>query len=84
MSRSAAVWPPHAGNIGAAGSRNRGPLPPVYPPPGNHGRKPASPSPCGPRIPPGVRVLTPPPTSVDHKYPPDHLTNVLPNSLGLS
>jgi hypothetical protein len=84
MSRSAAVWPPHPGLIGATVLGTRDPLPPVYPPPGNHGRKLASPSPCGPRLPPGVRVLTPPPTTVDHKYPPDHLTNVLPNSLRLS
>jgi hypothetical protein len=84
MNHSTAVWPPHAGIIRAAGSRNRSPLPPVYPPPGNHGRKPASAAPCCPRLPPGVRGLTPPPTSVDHKYPPNHRTNVLPKRRRLS
>ena len=43
MSPRATVWPPHAGIIGAASPQNCGPLPPVCPPPGNHGRKPASP-----------------------------------------
>ena len=84
MSHRATVWPPPAGSIGAAGSQNRGPLPPVCPPPGHHGRNPASPSPCGHRLPPGVRLLTPLPTSRDHRYPPNHLTNVLPNRLRLS
>jgi hypothetical protein len=84
MSHRTAVWPPYAGIIRAAGSRHRGPLPPVCPPPGNRGRKPTSAVPCGPRIPPGVRVLTPLPTSVDHKYPPNHLTNVLPKRRRLS
>jgi hypothetical protein len=84
MSHRATVWPPHAGIIGAAGSRNCGPRPPVCPPPGNHGRKPASPLPCCPRIPPDVRLLTPLPTSVDHRCPPNHLTNVLPNRFTLS
>ena len=41
MSHRAAVWPPHADLIGAAGSRHRGPLPPVCRPPGHHGRNPA-------------------------------------------
>jgi len=81
MSPRATVWPPPAGLIGAAGSQNRGPLPPVCPPPGHHGRKPASPSPCGSRIPPGIRVLTLLPTSVNHRDPPNHRTNVLPNRL---
>ena len=31
MSHSAAVWPPLADMLGAAGYRNHGPLPPVYP-----------------------------------------------------
>ena len=83
MSHRAAVWPPHAGLIGAAGSRNRGPLPPVGPPPGHHGRNPASPSPRYPWIPPGVRVLTPLPPSVDRRYPLNQLTNVLPKRLRL-
>jgi hypothetical protein len=84
MHPSAAVWPPHTGLIGAAGSRNRGPLPPVCPPPGHHSRNPAFPSPCYPCIPPGVRTLTPLPTSLDHHYPLNQLTNVLPNRLMLS
>jgi hypothetical protein len=84
MSHRATVWPPPAGSIGAAGSRNRGPLLPVCPPPGHHGRKPAAPSPCCQRIPPGGWVLTPLPTSRDHRDPPNHLTNVLPNRLRLS
>jgi hypothetical protein len=84
MSCRTAMWPPPAGLIGAAGSRHRGPLPPVCPPPGHHGWNPASPSPCYPWISPGVRVLTPLPTSLDHRYPPNPLTNVLPNRLSLS
>jgi hypothetical protein len=84
MSPRTTVWPPPADIIGAAGSQHRGPLLPVCPPPGDHGRKLPSPSPCGSRIPPGVRVLTPLPTSVNHRYPPNHLTNVLPNRLTLS
>jgi hypothetical protein len=84
MSHRTTVWPPHAGIIGAAGSQHRGPLPPVRPPPGDHGRKLPSPSPCGSRIPPSVRVLTPLPTSVHPRYPPNHLTNVLSNRLTLS
>jgi hypothetical protein len=84
MSHSATVWPPHAGLIGAASSRNRGSLPRVCLPPGHHSRTLPSPSPCGPRIPPSVRVLTPLPASVEHKYPPDHLTIVLPNRHRLS
>jgi hypothetical protein len=84
MRHSTAVWSPHASLIGAAGSRPRGPLPPVCPPAGHPGRKPAFPAPGGPRIPPGARVLTPLPTSVDHRYAPHHRTHVLPKRLGLS
>jgi hypothetical protein len=84
MSPRATVWPPHARLIGVAGSQNRGLLPPVCLPLGHHGRKPAAPSPCCARIPSGVRVLTPLPTSVDHRYPPNHLTNVLSNRRRLS
>jgi hypothetical protein len=84
MSHRVTVWPPHAGLIGAAGSLNRGPLPPVCPPPGHHGRNPAAPSPCYPCIPPGVRVLTPLPTAVDHRYPLNQHTNVLPKRRGLT
>jgi hypothetical protein len=78
MSPRTAVWLPYAGIIGAAGSRTRGLLPPVYPPPGNHGRLSAASSPGCPRFPPGVRVLTALSTSPDYRYPPHHLTNVLP------
>lgn len=70
MRPRAPVWPPPAGSLGAAGCRNRGPLLPVGPPPGHPGRTPAAPAPCGPRIPPGGRVLTPLPTSRDHRAPP--------------
>jgi hypothetical protein len=84
MSHSTAVWPPHAGLIGAAGSRNRAPLPPVCPHPGNRGRKPASPSPGGPRISPGVRSLTPLATLLEHRYPPNYRRNVLPKRHRLS
>jgi hypothetical protein len=74
MSHRTAVWPPYAGIIRATGSRHRGPLPPVCPPPGNHGRKPTSAPPCGPRIPPASgssplfppRWITSPPSS--HEY----------------
>jgi hypothetical protein len=78
MSHRAAVWPSPASLIGAAGSRNRGPLSPVCPPRGHHGRNPASPSPRSPWIPPGVRGLTPHPPSVDHRDPLNQLTKVLP------
>jgi hypothetical protein len=84
MSHSAVMWPPQAGLISAAVSRNRGPLPPVCPPPGHHSRNPAFPSPCYPCIPPAVRALTPLPTSVDHHHPPHQLTNMLPKRRGLS
>jgi hypothetical protein len=78
MSHRTAVWPPQASLIGAAGPRNRAPLPPVCPLPRNRGWKPASPSPGAPRIPPGVRSLTPLPTWLDPRYPAHHRTNVLP------
>jgi len=70
MSHRAPVWPPHAGIIGAAAPRNRGPLPPMCPPPANYRRQPASTSPCGRQIPPAIRLLTPLPTSMDHRHPP--------------
>ena len=84
MRPRATMWPPHASSSGVAGSQNRGLLPPVCPPPGHHGRTPTAPSPCCARIPSGVQVLTPLPTSVDHSSPPQHLTNVLPNRRRLS
>jgi hypothetical protein len=37
-----------------------------------------------PSDPPGVRVLTPLPTSVDHRYPLNQHTNVLPKRRGLT
>jgi hypothetical protein len=78
MSHSTAVWPPHASLIGAAGPRNRAPLPPVRPLPRNRGCKPASPSPGAPQLPPRVRSLTPLPTLLDPWYPANHRTNILP------
>jgi hypothetical protein len=84
MSHRAPVWPPHAGIIGAAAPRHRGPLPPVCPLPANDRRQPASTSPCGLQSPPPVRLLTPLPTSVDHRHPPNRLTNVLPKRPWLS
>jgi len=84
MSHSTAVWPLHAGLIGAPGSRNRGLFPPLYPPSGNRGRRSASASPGCPRIPPGVLVLTPLPPSPDHREPPHPLMNVLPKRRRLS
>jgi hypothetical protein len=84
MSHSAAVWPPLASILGAAGCRNHGPLPPVYPLLGIHGRLSAFSSPGGPCLPPGLRVLTPLPPSLNHSYPPHHLTNGLSKRLRLS
>jgi hypothetical protein len=84
MSHRAPVWPPHAGIIGAAAPRNRGPLSPVCPPPANYRRQPPSTSPCGLQISSGVRLLTPLPTSMDHSHPPHQLTNVLPKRSCLS
>ena len=78
MSHSPAVWPSPAGLIGAAASRHRAPLPPVCPLPGNRDRKPASPAPGGPGIPPDIRRLTPLPTLLEHRYPANPRTNVLP------
>lgn len=84
MRDSAAVLSPSADIIAATALRNRGSLPPVCPPPGNRRRKHPSPSPSCSRIPPGVRVLTPLPTSVDHGQTPNQRTNVLPKRLRLS
>jgi hypothetical protein len=78
MRDSAAVLSPYADIIAATALRTRGSLPPVCPPPGHHGRKRPAPSPSCPRIPPGVRALTPLPTSVDHGQTPNPRTNVLP------
>jgi hypothetical protein len=78
MSHRTTVWPPQTGRIGAAGSRTRGLLPPVYPPPGHQGQPSAASSPSCPRIPPGVRVLTALSISPDHRYPSHPRTNVLP------
>jgi hypothetical protein len=84
MSNRAPLWPPHAGIIGTAAPRNRDLLPPVCPPPANYRRKPASPSPCGPRVPPDVRILTPLPTAADPRHPLNHAMNVLPKRRWLS
>jgi hypothetical protein len=84
MSHRAPVWPPHTGIIGAAAARNRGPHPPVCPPPPHYHRQPASTSPYGLQIPPGVRLLTLLPTSTDHKHPTHHRANVLPKGRCLS
>ena len=70
MSHRAPVWPLHAGIIGATAPRNRGPLPPVCPPPANYRRQPASTSPCRLQIPPAIRLPPPLPTSMDHRHPP--------------
>jgi hypothetical protein len=78
MSHSPAVWPLHAGLIGAPGSRNRAPLAPVCPLPRNCDRQPSSPSPGGPGIPPDIRRFPPLPTLLEQRYPANHRTNVLP------
>jgi hypothetical protein len=84
MSHSPAVWRPHAGLIGTPGSRNRAPLLPVCPLPGNRDRQLASPAPGALRIPPDLRSLTPLPTWLEHRYPANHRTNVLPKRRRLS
>jgi hypothetical protein len=81
MSDRATALAPQSGIIAATGLQNRGPLPPVCPPPENDGRKPASPWPCCPWIPPTLRVLALLPTSFDHRPSPNHLANVLPKRL---
>jgi hypothetical protein len=70
MSHRAPVWPLHAGIIGAAAPRNRGPLPPVCPPPANYRRQPASTSPCGLQIPPAIRLPS--------LFPPRWITGIPP------
>jgi hypothetical protein len=84
MRPRATMWPPHAGISGVAGSPHRGLLPPVCPPPRHHSRTPSAPSPCGARLPSGVQGLTALPTSVAHRSPPKHRTNVLPKRRWLS
>jgi hypothetical protein len=84
MTHSTAVWPPHTSLFGAPGSRNCAPFPPVCPPPGNWDRTPASPPPRRPGIPLDVRSLTPLPILLEHSYPANHRTNLLPKRRSLS
>jgi hypothetical protein len=84
MSDSAALWPLPSDIIAATAPQNRGTLPPVCPPPGHRCRRRPSPARCCPRLLPRLQVLTPVPTSVDHRHPPHHLTYVLPKRRRLS